>query len=1200
MLASQGSSLLSDSSSFTALTWNIEGLNRNIYNLKHYVDLHLPDLIFLSEPQVFSHDLSRVIKPLAENYLAFLNTADRFDPELPMVKSRANGGTLVLWRRRHDPHVSVWPVSSPAFLPIIFQPPGHQLSIHIAVYLPTSGQETQFMEELSKLCNCVEELADAHPDAPIYLRGDFNVRCSHTKRIDVLAHFTAQFDLLEVPLPHPTYHHFLGNGQSDSFLDKLFFSRSLPKGELLVTIYCKLADPFIESHHDMIISNWFLPVMTTTPTMTENIVAPKVKNDRVKVLWSDEGIEEYQRLVLPHLSRLQELWLPSPSRSSSSLLLDSTNNLLASCASLSNRTIALDGSQPCQQKSKTPKAVKLSQNKLLKQSKMIKRAVAENSFDIRRLKDEYNRARILHRKLEREHKAGQSSRRDEILYSVCSKDPSPIFKGIRSSKRTTAAKISKLTVGDKMYLGDNVKDGFFDSISQLKSRDSESLSASPTFSNFSALFSNILEVCKHGPLIPPISESESFRLIQRMKQTVNDVFGITVNHYAYAGPSGWKHFNLLLNILLSDINNTTIEEVNTVHACILFKGHKKDKTSDRSYRTISSCPIVAKALDLYIRDLHIDDWNLNQAESQFQGEGSCHELAAVLLTETIQHSLFSLKLPIFILYLDAQSAFDVVLRELLIKNLYFSCNTNGHSIHYINNRLGYRRTFIDWEGNLMGPIDDEAGLEQGGVSSSDFYKIYGKEQLTTAQDSSLGVKIGNETISGIGLADDTALLSNDIHKLNLLLKLTEEFCKRFHVKLCASKTKLQVYHTMDMQILVNYAMETNPLHIDGKKINFASTAEHVGLLRSSAGNHLTLLDRITAHNKALGAVLHTGMARGHRGNPAASLHVEKMYGAPVYLSGLPALVLSKPEQSMISQHSKETMSNLQRLLPCTPRSVVCFLGGDLPGEALLHTRQLTLFGMLSRLPDNILNKVAASLLRSPLSTKSWFHQIRSLCARYLLPDPLHLLDDPLPKAAFKLIVKKQVLNYWEEILRSEAENPRYSSLGFFKPRYMSLSSPHPLWTTAGSSPAKVSMATVQAQMISGRYRSESLCRHWSKNKQGFCLLSPGCSTTVEDLPHILKHCSGLAPVREKLVSFTIKHCKSVPAAISELVLTFTNPTNPMFCQFLLDCSCLPEVIGAVQLHGHAVLHHLFSITRAWVYSLHKARMKLLGRWNVLL
>ena len=164
---------------------------------------------------------------------------------------------------------------------------------------------------------------------------------------------------------------------------------------------------------------------------------------------------------------------------------------------------------------------------------------------------------------------------------------------------------------------------------------------------------------------------------------------------------------------------------------------------------------------------------------------------------------------------------------------------------------------------------------------------------------------------------------------------------------------------------------------------------------------------------------------------------------------------------------------------------------------------------------------------------------------------------------------------------------------------MSLSSPHPLWTTAGSSPAKVSMATIQTHMISGRYRSESLCRHWSKNKQGFCLLSPGCSATVEDLPHILQSCSGLAPVREKLVNFTIKYSKNVPA-ISELVLNLSNPTNERFCQFLLDCSCIPEVIEAVQLHGHAVLEHLFNISRTWVYSLHKSRMKILGRWNVLL
>ena len=199
---------------------------------------------------------------------------------------------------------------------------------------------------------------------------------------------------------------------------------------------------------------------------------------------------------------------------------------------------------------------------------------------------------------------------------------------------------------DKIYLGDSVKDGFFDSISNLKSFDA------PSNGN-SEYFKNILEICRHGPPIPTLSEKESFDILQKMKAEVSDLYGITANHFNYAGPAGWKNFNFLLNSLISNVNNTDIVKINEVHACVLFKGHGKDKNSDRSYRTISTCHLVAKALDLHIRSLHVASWNLDQAETQFQGEGSSHELAATLLTETIQHSLFTLKEPIFVLLLDA-------------------------------------------------------------------------------------------------------------------------------------------------------------------------------------------------------------------------------------------------------------------------------------------------------------------------------------------------------------------------------------------------------------------------------------------------------------------------------------------------------------------------------------------------------------------
>ena len=495
----------------------------------------------------------------------------------------------------------------------------------------------------------------------------------------------------------------------------------------------------------------------------------------------------------------------------------------------------------------------------------------------------------------------------------------------------------------------------------------------------------------------------------------------------------------------------------------------------------------------------------------------------------------------------------------------------------------------------MGPIHDENGLEQGGVSSSDLYKIYGKEQLTTAQDSELGVPLGNLTVSAIGQADDTALISNSTQSLQFLLLLSQSFCKRYHVKLCADKTKLQVYFTKDMKVSVEYAQKTNPIYMDGEKIDFVNTAEHVGMLRSSSGNTLTIFARITAHKNALGGVLHTGMARGHRGNPAASLRVDQLHGVPVLLSGLATLVLSKNDENVIALHHKETLQSLLRLYPGTPRSVVCFLAGSLPGAGLLHLRQLSIFGMICRLPQNILHKHAVNYFSSATpSSKSWFSQIRALCLQYHLPHPLEQLKSPLQKTQYRNTTKKQVISYWESVLRTEASS--LESLSFFNPNFMSLMTPHPLWTTAGSSPSKIAMATIQAKMMSGRYRTERLCRHWSKNEDGFCLLSPSCSKIIEDIPHILSTCTALTATREKLKDFTLQYSNSVPA-IAQLIITHCTPSSPNFCQFLVDCSTIPDVILATQTNGKEVLYHLFNITRTWIYTLHKERMKLLGRWN---
>ena len=453
--------------------------------------------------------------------------------------------------------------------------------------------------------------------------------------------------------------------------------------------------------------------------------------------------------------------------------------------------------------------------------------------------------------------------------------------------------------------------------------------------------------------------------------------------------------------------------------------------------------------------------------------------------------------------------------------------------------------------------------------------------------------LGKLIVSCIGQADDTALISNDIQKLFYLLELTKIFCSKYHVELCAEKTKLQVFSTKKMAHSVALAKATSAIEIGGERIPFSTSAEHVGMLRSISGNEPAILDRFKAHGKALTGVLQTGMTKG---NPASSLHIDKLTAITDLMSDLAPLVLNDQEITMIDQHHKETLRCLLRLHKNTPRSVIYFLAGCLPGSALLHLRQLSIFGMIMRLPGSLLHQHATSFFSfSTISKKSWFHQIRKWCLLYDLPHPQVLLSaPPLTKETFKSNVRKKVISYWENLLRGEAA-PKPSLLSF-RPSFMSLASTHPIFTTAGSSPPKVAMASVQAVMLSGRYRTEALCSHWSKNKSGVCLLSDSCSNTVDDITHILTSCPALENTRNNLTKYVENYVKKLPSCF-QLILQLCSPLNTTFCDFLLDASTQPQVISAVQLHGPLFLQHTFCVTRTWVFVIHRERLKMLGRWN---
>ena len=298
---------------------------------------------------------------------------------------------------------------------------------------------------------------------------------------------------------------------------------------------------------------------------------------------------------------------------------------------------------------------------------------------------------------------------------------------------------------------------------------------------------------------------------------------------------------------------------------------------------------------------------------------------------------------------------------------------------------------------------------------------------------------------------------------------------------------------------------------------------------------------------------------------------------------------------MLDAHYLNTLQNLQRLHPKTPRAVVLFLAGSLPGEAILHTKQLTLFSMICRLPGDPLHAHAHYVLScAPRSASSWFQQIRDICLKYSLPHPLSFLQYPPTRTVFKNLVKDHVLAFWENKLRRESLD--LPSLSFFDATRFSLSRPSLLWFAAGSNSFESGKSLLIGKMISGRNRSDFLCRHWTPfNRNGFCLAQT-CTGIVGDLVHMLTMCPLLQPTRTRLVRFWQERTVGTPV-LHNIIHKIIHSPPVVQVQFILNPCSSPPVLAVWGLLNQDHLLHLHYLVRTFAYYLHRAKIISLGRWT---
>ena len=451
-------------------------------------------------------------------------------------------------------------------------------------------------------------------------------------------------------------------------------------------------------------------------------------------------------------------------------------------------------------------------------------------------------------------------------------------------------------------------------------------------------------------------------------------------------------------------------------------------------------------------------------------------------------------------------------------------------------------------------------------------------------------------MSSVGLADDVALMSNNMTNLSILLHLTKLYCLKYNVKLVSSKTKLLVYYPKDYLPNVLFDLLMNPIEIDRVPISPSDCATHVGVVRSPGGNGPHIGSRLSAHRKAVFGLIGTGFGRHHYANPAISLRIEQIYGSQVLMSGLATIVLTSKEEKLLDQYYKVHLERLLRLHQSTPSCFVFLSAGRLTFSAQLHLKILSVFGQVCRFQNgsNVLTQFAHHIYSSTSpSVNSFFWKVRSICLQYSLPHPLSWLTTKPSKESVRTMGRASVLQYWLNKLRLEAAE--LSSLRYLRPNFLCLTKCHPILRYCSSSKWEVEKATITIRLLSGRYRLESLTRHFSplSNRDGFCVLDRCWKTESEhkgDIESFLTSCESLAHTRNTLVDSIHKTLLSSYHRLLPLVQELLQ-SSPV--QFFLDCSTLPQVIREVQLYGEESLRVLLKLTRNYCFSLHKTRQSII-------
>ena len=469
-----------------------------------------------------------------------------------------------------------------------------------------------------------------------------------------------------------------------------------------------------------------------------------------------------------------------------------------------------------------------------------------------------------------------------------------------------------------------------------------------------------------------------------------DVYQVTVEHLRHCGEQAKLCILQLVNRILDNLYYLSCPQLKIGLGSAIHKGKKKPISKSNSYRRVTVTPIIGAIIDYYLDPKAEALFRPHQSLDQLGFTAGVSYLLASIQRGECQRWALDQKMICFGVSLDGEAAFPSVEREIQVRELY-SVGERGDILQYSRSTYQNTACHLKLKDNLSRKVTEKKGNRQGHVRASGHFKVYVNPALLSLRSSNLGFRLGPLCITVVCVADDAYLLTSSPSSLQAALDIISHYASRYQLQFNAAKTKIVVTGS---KVDMSFYKDTAPWSLNGEKISVVDKNEHLGLIVSGSDEESSNVDEnINKCRASMFALLGPAFAFKCLLSPLVQLHIWRTCCLPVLLSGLPALPVRPSVAKSLKLFHNKIMRGLLKLSKSSPIPALHFLLGELPAEAVLHIRTLSLIhNIWCNSSLTVFSMVVYILKMCDSNSSTWSNHVQLLCQQYGLPPPLSLLE----------------------------------------------------------------------------------------------------------------------------------------------------------------------------------------------------------------